>query len=150
MASAREVGRHVEWVSYSIGEARSKLPFMKAITRRGNIVHWQLRPVVQCMEPRRPGWLMQRGVPLGIAGHEDEFGLSDKYPWFIESRRALQIQQKKNEADGVSTLASSDQFSEQFFCASSAGMIGLLLEWEKKMKMPKKGNSRPSSRGLVE
>ena len=128
----------MEWVSYSIGEARSKLQYMKAIIRRDTIVHWHLRPVVECMEAKRPGWLMARGMSRGIGGHEDEFGLSEEYPWFIESRRALQIQQRKHEADGGSTLASSDPFSEQFFCASSAGLIGLLLDWEKKLKTPRK------------
>ena len=130
-------GRRVEWVSYSVGEARSTLPYMKAISR-GNIVHWLLRPVVECMDASRPGWLMARGVRRGIGGHSDEFGLSEAYPWFIESRRALQIQQRKHEADGGSTLASSDPFSEQFFCASSAGLLGLLLDWEKHMKTNKK------------
>ena len=125
------VGRRVEWVSYSVGEARSRLRHMKAIIRGGAIVHWQLRPVLECMEPNRPGWLMRKGMPRGIGGHEEEFGLSEAYPWFIESRRALQIQQGKNEAGGGSTLASPDPFSEQFSCASSAGLLGLLLDWEK-------------------
>ena len=82
-AHARE-GRRVERVSYSFGEARSQLPFMKAITHRVKIGCWHLRPVVQCMEPKRPGWLMARGMPRGIGGHEGEFELSEEYPWFIE------------------------------------------------------------------
>ena len=121
----------MEWVSFSCGDAMSKLPYMKAIIRLNGIVHWQLRPVVDCMVTNRPGWLMQKGVLRGVGGHRDEFGLSARYPWFIESRRALQIQQRKHEADGGSTLASSDPFSEQLSCASSEGLLGLLLGWEK-------------------
>ena len=82
-AHARE-GRRVEWVSYSFGEARSQLPFMKAITRRVKIGCWHLRPVVQCMEPKRPGWLLARAMPRGIGGHGEEVELSEEYPWFIE------------------------------------------------------------------
>ena len=77
-------GRRVEWVSYSVGEARSKLRFMKAIIRGGIIVHWHLRPMVECMEAKRPGWLMARGMPRGISEHEGEFELSEESPWFIE------------------------------------------------------------------
>ena len=65
-------------------------------------------------------------------------GLSDRCPWFIESRRALHIQPRKHEADGGSTLASSGPYSEQLFCASSEGLLGLSLDWEKKMKTDKK------------
>ena len=100
-------GRQVAWVSYSIREANSGLRFMKAIRRPGGYVHWQLRPVIDCMERKRPGWLLQRGVARGIGGHEEEFGLSTAYPWLIDSRRALQIQQRKTEADGGSHLALS-------------------------------------------
>ena len=82
-APARKASR-VEWVSYAFDEARSQLPFMKAIPRRVKIGCWHLRPVVQCIEPKRPGWLMARGMPRGIGGHGEEFELSEEYPWFIE------------------------------------------------------------------
>ena len=139
-SSDQRLKRCVRWVSYSKCEAKSGLPFMKAIVRpsRSGAVHWQLRPVVDCIEPGRPGWLMQRGLPLGVGGHQEEFELPLTYPWFIESRRALQHQLKMNEADGGSTSASPDPFSEQFFCASSAGLLGILLVWEKTKKNPQK------------
>ena len=81
--------RSVVWVSYSLGEARSKLPYMKAISRGVVIVHWLLRPVVECVEAKRPGWLMARAMPRGIGGHEEELGLAEAYPWFFVSRRAV-------------------------------------------------------------
>ena len=83
--------RRVEWLSYSYGEANSGLKYMKAISRGNNRVHWCLRPVLECMEPSRMGWLMAKGISRGIDGHETEFDLSTEYPWFIESRRALQL-----------------------------------------------------------
>ena len=141
MASSHAVSsRRVEWVSYSQGESKSGLAFMKAIIR-GDAVHWQLRPVLDCLEPGRTGWLTQRGLPKGIGWHKLEFELSDEYPWFIESRRALQMQQRRQEADGGSTLASPDLFAEQFFCASSEGLLGMLLDGEKHRKGMKKETS---------
>ena len=78
--------RCVRWVSYSQCEAKSGLPFMKAIVRpsRSGAVHRQLRPVVDCMEPGRPRCLMQRGLPLGDGGHQEEFEVPPTCPWFIE------------------------------------------------------------------
>ena len=119
--------RRVYWVSFSQGEAKSGLPFMKAIVRNGSIVHWSLSSVASLMDKKRPGWLGQRGIRRDI---QEEFGLSEDYPWFIESRRAVQTQRRKHIADGGSPLASSEAFSEQFFCASSAGLLGLFLAWE--------------------
>ena len=113
--------RRVEWVSYSDGEAKSKLRYMKAIRRTCEcgkvIVHWQLRPMLDCIETERSGWLTQRGMKGGPGFLSDEFELDTEYPWFIESRRALSLQQRKHEADGGSTLASSDFFQ------SSSGVL---------------------------
>ena len=123
--------RRVQWVSFSQVEAKSGLAFTKAISRENGVGHWHLRPAVDLMEPTRAGWLLQRGVPGGTGGHQEQFGLSEDYPWFIDSRRALQTQRRKNEADGGSPLASSEAFSLQVFCASSAGLLGLLLDWDR-------------------
>ena len=140
--------RRVEWVSYSDGEAKSKLRYMKAIRRTceggQDIVHWQLRPVIDVMTPddkQRGDKMRLRSLQLRKDFISDEFELDREYPWFIESRRALTHHQRKHEADGGSTLASSDAFSEQFFCASSEGLIGLLLLWEKRLKAPKNENA---------
>ena len=122
--------RRVQWVSFSKGEAKTGLAFTKAISRENGVGHWHLRPAVDLMEPTRAGWLLQRGVPGGTCGHQEQFGLSEDYPWFIGSRRAVGVPQK-HLAGGGSRLASSEAFSEQFFCASSAGLLGLLLDWEK-------------------
>ena len=93
--------RAVYWISYSQGESQAGLPFMKAIVRQETIVHWQLRPVVDCIEPGHSGWLMQRGLPKGVGGHQEEFDLPSDYPWFLDSRRALQYKQKKKEAEDI-------------------------------------------------
>ena len=77
---------------------------------------------------------MQKRIHSGIDGHAEDFGLPDKYPWLIESRRAVQARMRKYEADLGSPLASSEAFSEQVFCASSAGLLGLFLAWEKHCK----------------
>ena len=123
--------RHVEWVSFSSLEARSGIGYMKAVCRGKNIVHWSLKPVIEVMEPSRGGWLLARGIARGIDGHGEEFELPTSYPWFIESRKALQDRPRSDEADGVNTEAASDPYDEQFYCASSAGLLGLILEWEK-------------------
>ena len=80
---------------------------MKAVQRprKGNVVHWRLRPVTDLMEPSRPGWLMQRGLPQGIGGIQEEFDLPTAYPWFLESRRAIQHQSRLKEMEGGSTSA---------------------------------------------
>ena len=122
--------RRVHWVSFSQGEAESGLPFMMAICRPNGIVHWALRPVIILMEPKRSGWLGQRGIRSVRADIQEEFGLSEDYPWLIGSRRVAQKQRRKHIADGGSPLTSSEAFSEPFFCVSSAGLLGLLLYWE--------------------
>ena len=71
IAMERRSDRRVEWVSYSCGEANSSLKYMKAIWRPGAIVHWQLRPIVDCMEPKRTGWLVQNGLVHGIEAHRE-------------------------------------------------------------------------------
>ena len=122
--------RRVQWVSFSQGEAKSGLPFMKAIVRNGSIVQWSLSSVASLMDKKRPGWLGQRGIRSGTGDIQEEFGLSEDYPWLIGSRRVVQIQRRKHIADGGSPLASSEAYSEQFFCASSAGLLALLLDRE--------------------
>ena len=94
--------------------------------------------MLDCIETERSGWLTQRGMKGGPGFLSDEFELDTEYPWLLESRRAASVQQRRHEADGGSTLASSDFFSEQLWCASSEGLIGLLLQWEKNMKARKK------------
>ena len=95
--------RRVEWVSYSDGEAKSKLRYMKAIRRTceggQDIVHWQLRPVIEVMEPYERGWLMKGGLRRIIDVISDEFELVREYPWFIESKRDLNHQRRKHEDD---------------------------------------------------
>ena len=126
--------RRVHWVSFSQGEAESGLPFMMAICRPNGIVHWLLRPVMNLMDPENIGYFNGGRKLYRESGFQEEFGLSEDYPWFIVSRRALQIQRRKDEADGGSLSASSEPLSEQFFGASSAGLLGLLLQWEKGLK----------------
>ena len=92
--------RRVHWVSFSQGEAESGLPFMMAICRPNGIVHWLLRPVTRLMDPKKTGFFGTRGIRSGTGEFQEEFGLSEDYPWFIESRRALSPQQRKHEADG--------------------------------------------------
>ena len=122
--------RRVHWVSFSQGEAEFGLPFMMAICRPNGIVHWLLRPVMNLMDPENMSDFKGGRKLYRRRGFQEEFGLSEDYPWLIESRRAVQIRRRKHIADGGSPLASSEAFSEQLFCASSAGLLGLLLDWE--------------------
>ena len=88
------------------------------------------------MERGRPGWLMQRGLPLGIGGYQEEFDLPLTYPWFIESRRALHIR------------LSGSIFGAVLVCVFGRPVWNLISLGEDEEES-KKGDSREHSGGLV-
>ena len=104
--------RRVQWVSFSQGEAESGLALMMAISRPNGIVHWLLRPVTRLMDPQKKRFLcIFSGRKLYRTGEfQEEFGLSEDYPWLIGSRRVVQTQRRKHIADGGSPLTSSEAF----------------------------------------
>ena len=92
-APARDA-RRVYWVSFSQGEAKCGLPFMMAICRPNGIVHWLLRPVTNLMEQENINSFKTGKKVYLSRGFQEEFGLSEDYPWFIGSRRAVELQRK--------------------------------------------------------